>query len=191
MALDLIKDLERALKVLKDGGIILYPTDTIWGLGCDASNEEAVERLFNLKKRSDAKAMISLVDSLETLQRWVKIVPVAALQEIREANRRPLTIIYDSPIGLSPSLKASDGSAAFRITNHRFSKSLCFGLGLPLVSTSANISNEATPTSFGEISQDIIVGVDYVCQTDRTVKGSKPSRVLKVSNNGSKTIIRE
>lgn len=187
--MDEYTDLHKAAAAIKDGGIILYPTDTVWGLGCDASNETAVKCLFDLKKRPDAKAMISLVDSVSSLERWIETMPEAALAEI-DSSYRPLTIIYDSPRGIAPSLKAEDGSAAFRITSHPFSKELCRLLGKPLVSTSANISGSPAPSTFKEIDSEIINAVDYVCLTDRDSLPSTPSRILKISDNGEKKIIR-
>lgn len=184
------KDLEKALDVLRSGGIILYPTDTIWGLGCDATNEKAVERLFKIKKRPDSKAMISLVESMESLSKWVEPIPEGALKELRKDGQRPLTIIYDSPAGISSLLKAEDGSAGFRITNHEFSNNLCKKLGRPLVSTSANFSGKASPSCFDEIDEEIKKGVDYACQTGRDTFCSVPSRIVKVSEDGI-IIIRE
>ena len=133
------ESLDKALEVLKNGGIILYPTDTIWGIGCDATNTEAVKRIFELKQREDAKAMLMLVGSEGQLQQFVKEVPDVAWQLIDSAVN-PLTIIYDEPINISPALLAEDGSAGFRITNEYFSRSLCQRLRRPVVSTSANIS---------------------------------------------------
>lgn len=184
-------DIELALKTLRKGGIILYPTDTVWGMGCDATNDDAVRRLMQLKRRSDSKAMISLVDSLESLANWVNFIPTKALNELESENLRPLTVIYDLPKGIAPSLLAEDGSAAFRITGHKFSRELCRVLNAPLVSTSANISGRPTPLSFFEIDQELIDAVDYVCHTDRDKKDSPPSRILKINNINEIKVIRE
>lgn len=184
-------DISRALEVLKSGGIILYPTDTIWGLGCDAANEDAVKRLYSLKRRADSKAMISLVDSLDTLCEWVETVPETALEEINKSGNRALTIIYDTPKGISNSLRAEDGSAAFRITRHKFSNTLCKLLGSPLVSTSANISGNPSPHSFMEIEEEIKAKADYICHEERNNINERASRILKIGNDGSVSVIRE
>ena len=186
-----VEDLKKAVKVLKDGGVILYPTDTIWGLGCDATNVEAVKRLFKIKARPDSKAMISLVDSLETLRRFVKKIPETALRELEVNDGRPLTVIYDSPTGIDELLIAPDGSAAFRISSHEFSQKLCSGLGGPLVSTSANISGEKAPATFGEIDPALREMVDYVCRSERDSKASIPSRIVKINDNDEVTVIRK
>lgn len=184
------EDMARAIETLRNGGIILYPTDTVWGIGCDATNEKAVKRIFELKRRSDAKSMITLVGSEGELQRTVKNIPEAAWMLI-EAAVDPLTIIYDHPQGLAPNILAEDGSAGIRITSELFSKTLCERLRRPLVSTSANISGEKTARYFHEISQEIIDGVDYVVkyrQDDTTPH--KSSSVIKVSDSGVFKIIR-
>jgi L-threonylcarbamoyladenylate synthase len=148
------EDLEEAVKVMKAGGIILYPTDTIWGLGCDATNSAAVEKIYKLKKRADAKAMLSLVASEGMLQSFVKDIPEAAWQLI-DAAVNPLTIIYSHPSGLSELLLAEDGSAGIRISGEAFSKALCIKMRTPIVSTSANISGDKSPAYFDEISEEI------------------------------------
>lgn len=184
------EDMARAIETLRNGGIILYPTDTVWGIGCDATNEKAVKRIFELKRRSDAKSMITLVGSEGELQRTVKDIPEAAWMLI-EAATDPMTIIYDHPQGLAPNILAEDGSAGIRITSELFSKTLCERLRRPLVSTSANISGEKTARYFHEISQEIIDGVDYVVkyrQDDTTPH--KSSSVIKVSDCGVFKIIR-
>lgn len=182
--------LEKALKVLKEGGIILYPTDTVWGIGCDATNSEAVERIFALKKRADAKAMLMLVGSDGQLQQFVKTVPDIAWQLI-DAAVDPLTIIYDEPINISHLLLAEDGSAGFRITKEWFSKTLCERLRHPVVSTSANISGEKTPSSFQEISNEILEGVDYVVESRREESDNhRPSNIIKVGNDSVVKVIR-
>ncbi|MDE5790120.1 MAG: threonylcarbamoyl-AMP synthase [Muribaculaceae bacterium] len=184
------ESLDKALKVLKEGGIILYPTDTVWGIGCDATNTEAVERIFALKKRADAKAMLMLVGSDGQLQQYVREVPEIAWQLI-DAAVNPLTIIYDEPVNISPALMAEDGSAGFRITNEYFSKTLCQRLRHPLVSTSANVSGKPTPGTFDEIAKEIIDGVDYVVEVRRDEKGTHtPSNIIKVGNDSVVKIIR-
>lgn len=184
------KDLQEAVRILKSGGIILYPTDTIWGLGCDATNQEAVEKLFALKKRPDSKAMISLVDSVNSLSGWVRKIPSAAVQEF-SLSKTPVTIVLDSPVGISGLLKATDGSSAFRIPQLEFTRLLCFHLGHPIVSTSPNISSSPSPRSFGDISEEIVSGVDYVCEYGRDLFGSRPSRIVKITNDNRIFVIRE
>ena len=152
-------DLKEAVRVMKEGGIILYPTDTVWGIGCDARNEEAVRKIYYLKKRADSKSMLVLVGSEGMLQRTVKDVPEIAWQLIDVAVN-PMTIIYDHPVGVAENLKAEDGSLGIRITGERFSRTLCDRMRGPIVSTSANVSGKPTPMTFAEISSEIKKGVD-------------------------------
>lgn len=187
---DFSDDLTNALKVLREGGIILYPTDTVWGIGCDATNEEAVKKIFNLKKRADEKSMLVLVDGEAMLDRHVDNIPEIAW-ELIEAADRPLTVIYDHPKGVASSLKASDGSLGIRITNEAFSKELCRRLRKPLVSTSANVSGENTPKVFSEIYPEILSGVDYVVKYRREDKTNpEPSHIIKLSEGGVVKVIR-
>lgn len=184
------ESIRRAVETIRKGGIILYPTDTIWGLGCDATNAEAVAKIFKLKQRDDAKSMLSLVDSIDALYRRLKNVPETALSLIDVAVS-PLTIIYDSPIGFADNLLAEDGSIGIRITNERFSKALCRRAGVPVVSTSANISGEKSPSIFDEISQEIIDGVDYVVEYGRENRStSAPSAIIKVMDDETFKLIR-
>lgn len=183
-------DLKEALRVLKEGGIILYPTDTVWGIGCDARNADAIERIFKLKQRSDSKSMLALVGSEGMLQRTVKEVPDIAWQLIDVAVN-PMTIIYDHPVGVAENLKAEDGSLGIRITNEKFSRTLCERLRAPLVSTSANISGKPTPQTFSEISNEIKEGVDYVCKFRQKEKAkNKPSNIIKVTRGNVIKVIR-
>lgn len=183
-------DLKEALRVLKNGGIILYPTDTVWGIGCDAKNPEAVEKIFKLKERADSKSMLVLVSSEGMLQRFVKKVPEIAWQLIDVAVN-PMTIVYDNPVGVADNLKAEDGSVGIRITSETFSRALCERLKGPVVSTSANISGKPTPMTFSEISSDIIKGVDYVCKFRQKEKAStKPSNIIKITRENIVKVIR-
>lgn len=183
-------DLKAAVDTLKRGGLILYPTDTIWGIGCDATNEEAIVRIYKLKQREDAKAMLSLVGNVGQLERTVRDIPEVAWQLIDVAVN-PLTLIYDHPIGIADSLKAEDGSAGIRITSEQFSRALCERLRRPVVSTSANISGKPAPATFSEISKEIIDGVDYVVRFRRQEKGgAKPSNIIKVGDAGLVKVIR-
>ncbi len=183
-------DLKEAVRVMKEGGIILYPTDTVWGIGCDARNEEAVKKIYALKEREDSKSMLVLVGSEGMLQRTVKDVPEIAWQLIDVAVN-PMTIIYDEPIGVAENLKAPDGSLGIRITSEKFSRTLCERMRGPIVSTSANISGKPTPTTFSEISSEIRKGVDYVCSFRQKEKGSKkPSNIIKITKGNIVKVIR-
>lgn len=185
------EDLQEAVRVMKEGGIILYPTDTVWGIGCDAANEEAVQKIFRLKQRQDSKAMLCLLDAPGKLQGYVSQVPDMAWDLI-ELTTKPLTIIYPGARNVAPSLIAEDGSLGIRITEELFSKALCNGLKHPVVSTSANVSGQPAARFFHEISEEIIAGVDYVCkfrQNDRTE--SKPSSIIKLGVNNEVQVIRE
>lgn len=183
-------DMAKAVETLKNGGIILYPTDTIWGIGCDATNEEAVSRIYKLKRRIDSKSMLMLVGSEPELERIVKDVPEQAWM-LLDAAVNPLTIIYDNPIGVACNLRAEDGSAGIRITKENFSKELCRRLRKPIVSTSANISGHPSPMHFRDIEEVIKNGVDYVVKY-RQNDNSKtdPSNIIKVGSNGVIKIIR-
>ena len=184
------EDLKEALETLRRGGIILYPTDTVWGIGCDATNEEAVKKIYELKQRSDSKSMLALVDSEARLERYVENIPEIAWQLI-ETSDEPITIIYDSPKGVAESLKAEDGSLGIRITKEKFSNELCKKLGKPIVSTSANRSGEPTPLNYDEISDYIKEGVDYVVDYRRSDKSKpNPSHIIKLSEGGVIKIIR-
>lgn len=184
------EDIDTALATLRSGGIILYPTDTIWGIGCDATDSKAIERIYRLKKRADAKAMLSLVGSEGQLQGFVKDIPEVAWQLI-DAAVNPLTIIYDHPAGLSEKLVAEDGSAGIRITSEPFSRTLCMRLKHPIVSTSANVSGERAPLNFEDISEEIRNGVDYVVKFRQCDKmAHTPSNIIKVGDGGLIKIIR-
>lgn len=184
-------DLNKALETLRRGGIILYPTDTVWGIGCDATRAEAVGRIFRLKGRDDSKALITLIDSAENLERWVYGVPEVAY-ELIEAAVKPLTVVYDQAAvpPLAPNLPASDGSLAVRIPKDEFCRALCRALRRPLVSTSANLSGAPTPRSFSQIAPEIISGVDYVCVSGRSRSNPEPSTIMKLTESGIITIIR-
>lgn len=187
------EDIERALDVIKRGGIILYPTETVWGIGCDATRAQAVARIFALKRREDSKALICLIESADSLERWVGGVPEVAYQLI-EAAVDPLTVVYDEAYvpPLAPNLPAPDGSLAIRVTSDPFCRELCRRLRRPLVSTSANISGTPTPPCFAKISPEIIAGVDYVCTSGRqpSPQPRKPSSIIKLSPSGIVKIIR-
>lgn len=185
-----LSDLNKAVETLKRGGIILYPTDTVWGIGCDATNPDAVKKVYDIKHRSDSKALITLVPNEAWIERYVKEVPEIAW-ELIEAAVDPLTIIYDEGKNLAANLLASDGSIGIRVTRDRFCQALCNALKKPIVSTSANISGSTTPSLYSEISGDIINAVDYVVQWRRTNSSPhKPSGVIKISKGGVFKILR-
>ncbi len=185
-------DLNDALAALRAGGVVVYPTDTVWGIGCDATNSEAVRRIFEIKRRADSKALISLVADEPMLDRWVDDVPEAAWQLIdASAGVQPMTIVYDHPRGLAPELLAADGSAAIRIVGAGFAQRLCRMLRCPLVSTPANRSGDATPATFADIDPEILAAADYVAMTGRDDKTPHtPSSVVKISDGGVIKILR-
>ncbi|MBR7018294.1 MAG: threonylcarbamoyl-AMP synthase [Prevotella sp.] len=185
------QDIEAAVKVLRNGGVILYPTDTVWGIGCDATNAEAVARVYAIKQRDDSKAMICLVDSDARLQRYVRNVPEVAW-DLLELSTKPTTVILDNAVNLAPNLIAADGSIALRITQEPFSKQLCYRFQKPLVSTSANISGEPPAQNFCDISEQLLEAVDYVCWSRRQEhKPHTPSSIIKLTQDGVVTIIRK
>ncbi len=183
-------DLNEAVRVMKEGGIILYPTDTVWGIGCDATNAEAIDKIFRLKQRADSKSMLALVSSEGMLQHHVKEVPEIAWQ-LLDAAVNPMTIIYDDARGVASNLPAEDGSLGIRITDEKFSRALCERMRGPVVSTSANISGKPTPMTFSEISGEIRDGVDYVCRFRREEKGkNRPSNIIKITKGNIVKVIR-
>ena len=183
-------DIRQAIEVMNKGGVILYPTDTIWGIGCDATNEAAVRRVFEIKKRADAKALITLVDSEAKLEFYVNDIPEVAWDLI-EVAERPLTIIFDHARNLAPKLLAEDGSAGIRITKEEFSKNLCMRMKRAIVSTSANISGEPSPKCFADISPEILQAVDYVCTSRRNETHNPPaSNIIKLGSGGEVKVIR-
>ena len=184
-------DIKKAIEVMKQGGIILYPTDTVWGIGCDATNAEAVAKVYSLKRRDDSKALICLVDSDNRLQRYVHNIPDVAWQLI-DAVEKPTTLILDGAVNLAPNLRAEDGSIGIRITKEPFSHELCYRFQKAIVSTSANISGEPAAQNYCDISQEILDGVDYVCQSRRQEhKPHTPSSIIKLSVDGEVKIIRK
>lgn len=185
------EDIKKAVEVMRKGGVILYPTDTVWGIGCDATNAEAVARVYEIKRREDSKALICLVDSDARLQRYVRQVPSVAW-ELLDCVDKPTTIILDGAVNLAQNLIAEDGSIALRITKEAFSKELCYRFQKAIVSTSANISGEPTAQNYCDISEEIINAVDYVCWTRRQEhKPHKPSSIIKLGLGGEVEIIRK
>ena len=189
------EDIKQAVETMRKGGVILYPTDTVWGIGCDATNIEAVKRVYAIKQRDDSKALICLVDSDARMQRYFRNVPEVAWQLIdglKDSDARPTTLILDGAINLAENLIAEDGSVGMRITNEPFSKELCYRFQKAIVSTSANISGEPAAQNYCDIDPQIIDAVDYVCWSRRQEhKPHTPSSIIKLKENGEVTIIRK
>ena len=189
------EDIKNAVAVLKRGGVILYPTDTVWGIGCDATNTEAVKRVYEIKQRDDSKALICLVDSDARMQRYVRQVPDVAWQlidSLKDGDGKPTTLILDGAVNLAPNLIAEDGSIGMRITQEPFSKELCYRFQKALVSTSANISGEPAAQNYCDIDPRLVEAVDYVCWSRRQEhKPHQPSSIIRLKENGEVTIIRK
>ena len=195
------EDIRNAVETMRKGGVILYPTDTVWGIGCDATNPEAVKRVYDIKQRDDSKALICLVDSDARLQRYIRNVPDVAWQLLDSINcsldsseqlTKPTTLILDGAINLAENLIAEDGSIGIRITNESFSKELCYRFQKAIVSTSANISGEPASQNYCDIDPRILEAVDYVCWSRRQEhKPHTPSSIIKLKANGEVTIIRK
>lgn len=189
--MDRKEDIKNAVEVMRKGGVILYPTDTVWGIGCDATNEEAVAKVYKIKQRDDSKALICLVDSDARLQRYVRNVPNVAW-DIFDLATKPTTIILDGAVNLAPNLIAEDGSIAMRITQEEFSKELCYRFQKAIVSTSANISGQPAAQNFQDIAPELLEAVDYVCYSRRQEKKPHtPSSIIKLTENGEVTVIRK
>ncbi|MBJ6369730.1 L-threonylcarbamoyladenylate synthase [Snuella sedimenti] len=184
------KEINSAVQVLKEGGLILYPTDTVWGIGCDANNPDAVNKIYKLKEREDSKALICLVADDRMLTKYVKTVPQVAFNII-EVAESPTTIIYDEAQNLAANLIAEDGTIAIRIPDNDFCFQLLRRFNGAIVSTSANISGQPTPKSFKEIAPPILKGVDYVVNLHQEKICAKPSSIIKLKNNGEVKIIRQ
>lgn len=176
---------------MREGGVILYPPDTIWGIGCDATNEDAVRRVYEIKQRQDSKAMLVLVDSSVKVDFYVRDVPEVAWDLIDLADK-PLTIIYSGARNLAANLLAEDGSVGIRVTNEDFSKRLCQQFRKAIVSTSANISGQPSPKNFSEISEEVKSAVDYIVgYRQEEMSNPKPSSIIKLDKGGVIKIIRE
>ena len=172
-------EIEKTIAVLKNGGLILYPTDTIWGIGCDATNTDSVEKIYTIKKRMESKALISLVANATQLKQLCNKIPKEGL------NENPTTIIYNQVTGLANNLLAPNGSAGIRIAQDEFCKELIKVFGKPIVSTSANISGEHSPINFSEISEEIKKNVDYIVNLRQNEDMQTPSAILHVNSDGS------
>lgn len=185
------EDIRTAVEVMRKGGVILYPTDTVWGIGCDATNADAVAKVYAIKHRDDSKALICLVDSAVRLQRYVRNAPEVAWK-VMELATKPTTVIFDNAVNIAPNLIAEDGSIAMRITSEPFSKELCYRFQKPVVSTSANISGEPAAENYKDISEELLGAVDYVCYSRRQEKQPHtPSSIIKIGTDGQVKIIRK
>lgn len=185
------EEIEKAVKAIQEGGTVVYPTDTIWGVGCDATNPEAVKKVNELKGRPENKSLIVLVSSDVMLERYVKQVPNIAW-EIIDSTEDPITIVYDEGVGLAANVLGEDGSAAIRIAKDPFCKQLIEKLRKPIVSTSANLASEPPPQEFEDISQPVLDGADYVVHLNLPRDPErKPSAIIKLSVDGTVKVIRE
>jgi L-threonylcarbamoyladenylate synthase len=177
------QEIERSYKILKKGGIILYPTDTIWGIGCDATNKEAVKKIYSLKKRSQNKALIILIAEYTNLYKLIDKVSPNAHKEMN--NEKPTTVIFNNVKNVSKEILAEDGSAAIRLANDNFCQRLIIKLGQPIVSTSANISGGPNPEIFSDINNELIENVDYIVNLRQDEIMNKPSSIIKINIDGS------
>lgn len=184
------ENVEYISKLLSQQRVIAYPTDTVWGIGCDATNTDAVAKVYSIKNREESKSLIILVDSLEMLSKYIKNIPEKALKELKRATK-PTTIIYKNPIGLASNCVATDNTIAIRIVQNDFCIQLIKEFGKPIVSTSANISGEPTPKSFSEISDSILDSVDYVVNLQQEKITTSSSRIVRITDDNQVEVIRE
>ncbi len=184
-------EIKKCIDVLYNGGVILYPTDTVWGLGCDATNPEAVKKIYKIKQRSETKSMLVLLSNINFISRYVDVVPEPAW-DLAEFATKPVTIIYPKAKNLAENLINSDKSIGIRITSEEFSQKLLDKYRKPIVSTSANISGKDAPRIFNEISEEIKSQVDYIVEYNQNNNViNKPSSIIKIDVDGQFTIIRE
>ncbi|HEX8270177.1 MAG TPA: L-threonylcarbamoyladenylate synthase [Flavobacterium sp.] len=184
------EEIQKAFEIIQDGGIILYPTDTVWGIGCDATNADAVSKIYTLKQRAETQSMIVLMNGEKMLYNVFKDIPAVAW-EILDVSDKPTTLILDNPRNVAPNLIAPDNSLGMRLVKEPFCFKLLERMKKPLVSTSANISGKPTPMTFAEISPEIIKGVDYVVNLDREKLAGKPSTIIKLTNDAQVKILRK
>lgn len=183
------EEINKAIAILEKGGLLLYPTDTVWGIGCDATNKDAVQKVYDLKQREDSKALICMVGNDAMLERHIDNVPDLAY-DIIDLSTKPTTIIYDNPKGIAKNLIAVDNTLAVRVATDKFCQYLINKFKKPMVSTSANISGQPSPNSFKDISKAILTGVDYVVNLHQDKKNGPPSAIIKLSNDGIVKVIR-
>ena len=183
-------EVQNAYEIIKEGGIILYPTDTVWGIGCDATNPEAVAKIYKLKQRAETQSMIVLINGEKMMYNVFKDIPEVAWQII-DLSENPTTLILDKPRNVAPNVISADNSLGIRIVKEPFCFKLMEKMKKPLVSTSANISGQPTPIAFKDISPEIIKGVDYVVNLHREKIGGKPSTIIKLTNDSQVKVIRK
>jgi L-threonylcarbamoyladenylate synthase len=188
--MDINQEILNAYEVIKEGGIILYPTDTVWGIGCDATNPEAVAKIYKLKQRAETQSMICLMNGEKMIYNVFNEIPEVAWQ-IMDFSENPTTLILDKPRNVAKNLIAPDNTLGIRVVKEPFCFKLMERMKKPLVSTSANISGQPTPKSFKEISPEIIKGVDYVVNLQRDKIGGKPSTIIKLTNDSQVKVIRK
>ena len=188
--MDINTEIHNAFEIIKNGGIILYPTDTVWGIGCDATNADAVAKIYKLKKRAETQSMIVLMNGEKMIYNVFKEIPEVAWQII-DLSENPTTLVLDKPRNVAPNLIAPDQTLGIRIVKEPFCFKLMEKMKKPLVSTSANISGQPTPKSFKEISPEIIKGVDYVVNLHREKIAGKPSTIIKLTNDSQVKVIRK
>jgi L-threonylcarbamoyladenylate synthase len=186
----MLNEIAHSLKILREGGTFIYPTDTVWGMGCDATDKRAVSKVFDIKRREESKSLIILVDGFEMLQRCVTEIP-NVIYPFLETVSKPTTVIYKNPIGLASNVVAKDNTVAIRIVNNAFCKELIRQFDKPIVSTSANVSGRPTPKSFKEIDASLLDAVDYVVNLQKNKLNHSPSTIVKVDNLGQLLVIRE
>mgnify|MGYP003128139566 FL=1 len=184
------EELNKCLNVLKKGGLILYPTDTIWGIGCDATNYDAVQKVFELKKRAESKALVCLVHDYKMLNQYIENIPEVAYDILKYAQK-PTTIIYDKAKLVAENVVGYDESLAVRVAKDKFCNDLVKKFKRPLVSTSANISGKPSPKNFKEISDEILKGVDYVVNLHQNKNMAKPSAIIKLGSDGMVKVLRK
>ena len=186
----MIEEINKCVNVLQNGGLIVYPTDTVWGIGCDATNPEAVQKVYALKKREVSKPLVCLVANQAMLERHVKEVPDVAY-DIMDFATKPTTIVFDQPLGVADNLVAADNTLGIRVASDKFCQYLINKFRKPIVSTSANISGKITPKQFKDIDEEILKGVDYVVNLQNENYTPSPSSIIKLSNDGQVKVIRE
>lgn len=182
-------EIRESISYLKRGEVILYPTDTVWGIGCDAQNPEAIAKVYRIKERAANKPMLCMVSDFEMLRQYVELSP--SIEKYLREQKRPTTVIYPSAKGLASTLKAADGSVAIRVVEHAFCTALIEQFGGPIVSTSANLSNLPNPSSYEEIEDSILERVDYIVNLQTEKKSQPPSRLIRISEEGSIISLRE
>lgn len=186
----MMEEIKKCVEQLSLGNLILYPTDTLWGIGCDATDPEAVKKVYALKQRQDSKALICLVSNQAMLERYVSEVPELAY-DIIDLATKPTTIVYDRPVGVAKNLVAADNTLAIRVATDKFCQYLIGKFGKPIVSTSANLSGRPSPKQFKDIGPEILKGVDYVVNLPDENKNPSPSSIIKLGNDGTVKVIRE